>query len=611
MNDETCEWEDDDFVAVAVRHGIIRRAPGERISEYAREHEVQPADAALTLSMLEPHEVDAIELLCQPSKLAPGYQLTGLIGCGTGGMVFRAWQSTMGRDVALKTINIRRSQTSATGKSRLQREAHAIARLHHPNIVAAFDSGFHQGRFCIAMELVEGQTLAEYIERRGTIAEDVVWQIARQVASALAHAEAEGIIHRDIKPANLLLCEAPMGIGLPEGVPFVKVADFGLAFESDDVEGSLVTAVGTTLGTPAYVAPEQLRDTHVDARADIYALGATVFHMLTGVPPCADRSPMRTILQKTIGDDLWRDEISPTISDVTRSLFRDMTESELPDRIGGYAELTRRIDEILQSPAVGRATSESLSRPSGSKAIPRRLIPVAIGGVAASLLAIGAWTFIEAESRFAVKSAQGDGPEVKVRLQDLVVDGFPQPLFNGKSVPLFLQSGSWSPGTASDGGRVLEGKRGAHMTIPLAVPKSSARDTRLRMGVHVEEDSVVEIAIRGSDVEAEGMKLRIGPDMIEFRQATAGGEPGESLPQTTVRSSTGDVTFQRIAFMRFGAKIWVLANGEIMGSAACQDDFDPSVVLRCVRNNACFADIDVVALRAKNGSLDGAVLAQP
>ncbi|MCG8649833.1 MAG: serine/threonine protein kinase, partial [Pirellulales bacterium] len=218
-----------------------------------------------------------------PASFAAGYELTDLLGVGAGGMVFKARQSTLERDVALKTIKIQ-SQPNVASESRIQREARSIALLKHPNIVAVYDSGFHQGRFCIAMELVVGENLFDFISRLGPLPEYVTWQIARQVAGALCHASEFGIIHRDIKPANLLLTDAPAGMGMEQGVPFVKVADFGLALQSEDPDASHLTAVGATLGTPAYVAPEQLHDTHVDRRADIFPWAQRSFICLSAKP---------------------------------------------------------------------------------------------------------------------------------------------------------------------------------------------------------------------------------------------------------------------------------------------------------------------------------------
>ena len=361
MTSDIPDDEGDRFLATAVSHGLLRENHVQRILNHAREHGTPSSDAALTLAMLQQHEVEAIKLLCHPRKLVPGYELTGLIGCGASGMVFRALQIALDRDVALKTINPQSKSASVNGEPRIQREAHAIAKLRHPGIVAAFDSGFFQGRFCIAMELVEGESLAEFIQRTSSISEQVVWEVTRQVACALSHACDAGIIHRDIKPANLLLCKPPTGMNLPEGVPCVKVADFGLASLED--QATQITATGATLGTPSYVAPEQLQDPRVDARADIYSLGATVFHMLCGHPPCFDQSPMKTIMQKTIGDDRWRDELDGTVSPGTLKLFREMTEADPGNRTPDYETLIKRIDQLLQNLALDPSSAVSKFSP--------------------------------------------------------------------------------------------------------------------------------------------------------------------------------------------------------------------------------------------------------
>ena len=247
MSDETLELEGGRFIDVAMQHGLLDRQRAEQLLDHSRCRDVLPADAALSLSLLGPHEVDAINLLSHPKDFAPGYRLTGLLGCGAGGLVFRAHQSALGRDVAFKTLMARSPAAPGTGEIRIQREAQAIARLQHPHIVSVYDSGFYQGRFCIAMELVAGETLREFIDRESPVAEEIVWRTIRQVASALAHASDAGIIHRDIKPANLLLAATPVGMDLKSGVPFVKVADFGLALTKDDAASNQVTATGATL----------------------------------------------------------------------------------------------------------------------------------------------------------------------------------------------------------------------------------------------------------------------------------------------------------------------------------------------------------------------------
>lgn len=588
--DDTGEFDRCRFLLVALEQGLLKQSHVETILEHARRTNVQPSDAALTLSMLEPFEVDAVNLLCAPAELASGYVLTGLIGCGAGGMVFRARQVALGRDVAFKTINTQ-ARSSTNGQSRIQREALSIARLHHPHIVAAYDSGFHQGRFCIAMELVEGETLLDFIRRESPIEENVVWRIVRQVASALSHAAAAGITHRDIKPANLLLCDPPSGTEFPAGVPFVKVADFGLAFESEAESASQITATGMTLGTPAYVAPEQLKDTHVGPEADIYSLGATVFHMLGGTPPFADYSPMQLIMQKTIGDDQWRERLPPTVTNQSAALFRQMTQSEPEGRLGNYEELITLIDELLSleaQPAVGvfkaRWTEAGPIRS-------RRLSAWIASAACFVLIAAGAAAYLLDRSKCGPQSVGAE------KLWE--VDGFPRPLFNGQSVPLFQQVGSWSPDVAADGSRVLSGKEGAEMTLPLVLAGDPSPNLRLRFSLLVEDDTVIEVGLRHSGESSDLSVMRFEDDRVAFRPLQNAVEPSEpkriDLSQTA-ESIPGDFVFQRVAILRLGDRVSVVFNGQQLGSVGCNAGESTSIILRSVKNQAILADIDIVRM---------------
>src|SRR5207248_8160120 len=179
--------------------------------------------------------------------------------------------------VALKVIQFGPCPALA---ARFETEAAALAKLSHPNVVQVYDCGWHAGRAFMAMELLDGEDLARLLRRAGRLGERVAWALARQTAAGLAHAAARGVVHRDVKPENLFLVPAPAGVGLPPGVPLVKVTDFGLARTrwAADPDGARLTAHGATLGTPAYMAPEQYRKAaDADHRADVYALGATVY----------------------------------------------------------------------------------------------------------------------------------------------------------------------------------------------------------------------------------------------------------------------------------------------------------------------------------------------
>ena len=217
------------------------------------------------------------------------YHIANVLGVGGMGEVYRAHDTKLGRDVALKVLPaIIRSDSDRL--ARFKREARALAALNHPNIATIYGMEEHAGVQALVLELVEGETLAERVERQGarrplTLAESIA--IARQIVDALDAAHERGIVHRDLKPANIKITD--------QGV--VKVLDFGLAKAMDpSTFGSEVpldltrtptitadgTHTGVILGTPSYMSPEQARGKAVDKRADVWAFGCVLYELLTG-----------------------------------------------------------------------------------------------------------------------------------------------------------------------------------------------------------------------------------------------------------------------------------------------------------------------------------------
>ena len=287
--------------------------------------------------------------------VVPGYEVRAVLGSGGCGVVYRARQLRLDREVALKTVQLQSGPADVL-LSRFEREAVALAKFQHPNIVNVFDYGHHDGRVYMAMELLDGEDLERRIKRAGPLDERTAWAIARQTAAALGHAAKAGITHRDVKPANLFLVRSPTGFGLPEDLPMVKVTDFGLAIANTadlGADGGRLTRAGVVLGTPLYMAPEQFARSDVDHRADIYALGATVFHALTGRPPF-DGVTVWDVMTKKGGPP-------PDLGGGTAETARLVADMLAPDpdrRVADYAELIRRIDELPLPPlgAGGRAS---------------------------------------------------------------------------------------------------------------------------------------------------------------------------------------------------------------------------------------------------------------
>ena len=233
--------------------------------------------------------IAATELATSKAELVPGdvvsgYQVRGVAGRGGMGVVYRAEDLALGREVALKVIAPALARDPRF-RQRFARESRIAAGLEHPNVVPVYRAGEENGQLYIAMRFVQGTDL-QLLLRDGPLAPPRAAAIVAQVGEALDAAHARGLIHRDVKPANVLVA----GTG---GSEQAYLTDFGL---TRDVEGSDgLTKTGQWVGTLAYVAPEQIRGEPVDARADIYALGAVLYQCLTGEPPFPVESELEAL----------------------------------------------------------------------------------------------------------------------------------------------------------------------------------------------------------------------------------------------------------------------------------------------------------------------------
>jgi hypothetical protein len=260
-------------------------------SEYAEDLSFCPRDGTPLPSLLAQAPAARVG-----SVLAGQIELREPCGTGSMGTVFRAWQSTMERDVAVKVLR-RELLATPTLVRRFYREARAAARLSHPNIVVVHALGETAEQLpFIVMEYVAGESLAQLCQQQGALPVPRALGIARQIASALVEAHEHDVVHRDLKPANILLQRRS------SGGDCVKVVDFGIAkIVSDgacDGEQSQLTQTGAIFGTPHYLAPEQAAGADVDGRADLYALGVILFLMLTGRLPFPNPNGLEVLVQQ-------------------------------------------------------------------------------------------------------------------------------------------------------------------------------------------------------------------------------------------------------------------------------------------------------------------------
>ncbi len=202
------------------------------------------------------------------------YRIEGLIGAGSMGEVYKAIDTGLDRPVAIKLL-VEKHRDNPELRQRFVREGRAVAAISHPNVVQVFATGTFDDRPYIAMELLDGTDLGSEVEREGPLQPADAAQVIMDAAQGLSAAARAGLIHRDVKPSNL--------VRISTGG--VKVTDFGLAKPVEAGGGPALTAMGVVVGTPDFIAPEQARGDAIDERVDIYALGGTLYYLLTGSPP--------------------------------------------------------------------------------------------------------------------------------------------------------------------------------------------------------------------------------------------------------------------------------------------------------------------------------------
>jgi serine/threonine-protein kinase len=267
----------------------------------------------------------------------PGYQILGKLGAGAMAIVYKAKQLSLNRTVAIKVLP-KRFTENPEYVERFYKEGRAAGKLNHNNIVQAIDVGEAGGYHFFVMEYVEGKTIHEDIASGKVYDENEAIDIIIQVAHALQHAHNLGLIHRDVKPKNIMINRA--GI--------VKLADMGLARETTDIE-TAKTEKGRAYGTPYYIAPEQIRgEIDIDCRADIYGLGATLYHMLTGRVPFMAEDPS-DVMRKHLKEQLIPpDHINTRLSTGISEVIEVMMAKDKQERYNNIDELLKDLQAVRE-----------------------------------------------------------------------------------------------------------------------------------------------------------------------------------------------------------------------------------------------------------------------
>lgn len=341
-----------------------------------------------------------------PDRLGK-YEIRGTLGQGAMGLVYDGWDPLIMRRVAIKTVALAQEDDAdaAEGVERFRREAQAAGRLQHPNIVSVFDFGETESLAYIVMEFMDGGTLKDLLDRDRKLVPAQACEMMGQVLSALAYSHARGVVHRDVKPANIMLDQ--------HGA--VKLGDFGIA----RIESSSMTLVGDVLGTPAYMAPEQFLGETADARADIFASGATLFHLMTGTRPYEGS---RTTVRQKVLTATRAPSASERAADVPPALDAVLQRAmarQAADRFQTASDFANAVRNSLVTRAVAEPAdndstvyvrsadadaTQAMPRPAApveaAKPVARRVAPAGLLAAGSVLLAAGgaaAWYFTQSK----------------------------------------------------------------------------------------------------------------------------------------------------------------------------------------------------------------------
>ena len=279
-------------------------------------------------------------LTIEPGTRLGRYRIVEPLGAGAMGAVYRAEDIGDGACVALKVL-APHSVASEEVLEQFRKEARILSRVRSPYVANLIETNEDQGVRYIASELVEGEDLEVYLEEKRQLPEREALSIMTDVARALCDVHERGIVHRDIKPANIILAR-----GTPDGAPRIKLVDFGIARETVAGEGE-ESRDGSVAGTPWYMAPEQCLGTKLGPAVDMYAAGATIFHLIAGRPPFDDDN-LRTLLTKQVWDTPPRlKELEPSVGDETDTLVHQTLAKDPEDRPEAVSEILAAIEEIL------------------------------------------------------------------------------------------------------------------------------------------------------------------------------------------------------------------------------------------------------------------------
>lgn len=304
------------------------------------------------------------------------YQILAKLGQGGMATVFKAHEQSLNRMVALKVLHPSLAENEEYIK-RFKREAQSAAKLNHPNIVHIYSIGEDRGHHFFAMEMIKGDSLADFKRSGRKLDTQRILSITRQIASGLSAAHAAGLVHRDIKPSNIMLLE--------DGT--VKVADFGIAQVSGG--DTKLTMDGAVIGTPEYLSPEQCEGQPIDGRSDIYSLGVTLYELLSGKTPYQADTPVSMLMKIVKGEYPPLGSIVPDIPADIEALVKRMMATKVDQRFQNCQDLISAIDAIKTGPQTQPSAEALMTTLNPETRVQKKKSKAWMGLVAVLVLALG------------------------------------------------------------------------------------------------------------------------------------------------------------------------------------------------------------------------------
>ncbi|MBP7862495.1 protein kinase [bacterium] len=422
------------------------------------------------------------------SPLQGRYEFITVIGAGGAGVIYKAKQKPLGRPVAIKMIHSH--LVNVTALKRFLQEAKTISTMHHPNIISVHDFGVSEdNQPYMVMDYVEGTTLSDYIKKEGALEPEFAVNLAMQICDGLSHAHSHSVLHRDLKPNNVML------VPLAAGEYHLRVLDFGLAkLFAEDEQADHLTKTGETVGTPAYMAPEQVMGKKLSPRSDIYSLGCLLYHCLTGFVPFGGATKMETMLKQLNDQPPPFSEYDIDVSERLEELVMQILSKDPAGRPESMSQVKERLKALMSYHSSGNVSV--LSRKEKKKE-PPKIEPKKIALIAVPLVVVSAaslFTYFYSQQKPAtvvdastqVKASEPAKTETKPETKEVKVPEQDPPAQAAVQTPAPAQAQSQAP-------------------VEQGPEYKKNFDDRVFLGKFEGQDDVHELSSDGNDIQNQSL----------------------------------------------------------------------------------------------------------